>query len=220
MRGKFILFWFGIERVGGAVWEICDRHRTGHHHKQKALRERKGKTRVRLARRYRPVPVPPRSAGGIRRFAREWGTYHVISAPSRCRGRWGGGSEEGGGRGQKFWLAFRCCWFFACVFLVDRCKSRPHNAHQKWQRIARETRYRYRHTTARAVPPLFVCFLQTPQATSGFFYCASGGLVRRFVDLGLVSILFSHAVSSPSSTLTHNSFRPSLSFSSHHAHAR
>ena len=105
---------------------------TGHHHKQqKALRERKGKTRVRLARRYRPVPVPPRSAGGIRRFARERGTYHVISAPSRCRGRWGGGSEEGGGRGQKFWLAFRCCWFFACVFLVDRCKSRPHNAPPK-----------------------------------------------------------------------------------------
>ena len=112
---------------------------TGHHHKQKALRERKGKTRVRLARRYRPVPVPLRSAGEISRFAREWGTYHVISAPSRCRGRWGGGSEEGGGRGQKFWLAFRCCWFFACVFLVDRCKSRPHNAHQKWQRLARET---------------------------------------------------------------------------------
>ena len=152
MRGKFILFWFGIERVGGAVWEICDRHR-GHHHKQKALRERKGKTRVRLARRYRPIPVPPRSAGGIRRFAREWGTYHVISAPSRCRGRWGAGSEEGGGRGQKFWLAFRCCWFFACVFLVDRCKSRPHNAHQKWQRIARETL----PITATATPLLVPC---------------------------------------------------------------
>ena len=132
-------FWFGSASrelgVRFGKFAIATGH---HHHKQKALRERKGKTRVRLARRYRPVPVPPRSAGGIRRFAREWVTYRVISAPSRCRGRWGGGSEEGGGRGQKFWLAFRCCWFFACVFLVDRCKPAAQHP-KKWQRIARET---------------------------------------------------------------------------------
>lgn len=133
-----------------------------HHHKQKALRERKGKTRVRLARRYRPVPVPPRSAGGIRRFAREWGTYRVISAPSRCRGRWGGGSEEGGGRGQKFCLLFAVVGSLPAYFWSIGAKLAAQHQ-KKWQRF-HERRYRYppHHCSCRAS----IVYLLPPNAAS------------------------------------------------------